>query len=88
VVSSPLKSLFENSVEGSPVPAVSVIVFPPDTLTNDSMAHRYPVYVIPHSSDAGECPVGQCAYPISYSPLNALNDDPTYEYLSTLSEFH
>lgn len=60
VVSSPLTSLFENSVEGSPVPAVSVIVFPPGTLTNDSIAHRYPAYVIPHSSDAGECPVGQC----------------------------
>ena len=88
VVSSPLTSLFENPVEGSPVPAVSVIVFPPDTLTNDSIAHGYPVYVMPHSSNAGECPAGQCRYPISYSPLNALNDDPTYEYLSTLSEFN
>lgn len=59
VISSPLTSLFESSVEGSPVPAVSVIVFPPTTLSTDTIAHNNPVYVMAHSSDAGECPVGQ-----------------------------
>jgi RAB protein geranylgeranyltransferase component A len=87
VVSSPLTSLFENSVEGSPVPAVSVVAFPPDSLTSDSIDHTHPVYIIPHSSDAGECPAGQCLYPHLLLPFYALNDDPTYEYLSTLSEF-
>jgi Rab proteins geranylgeranyltransferase component A len=66
VASSPLASLFQSSVEGSPVPAVSVVVFPPNTLTTNTLTHSHPVYVMAHSSDAGECPVGQCQYPISY----------------------
>jgi RAB protein geranylgeranyltransferase component A len=69
VLSSPLTSLFESSVEGSPVPAVSVIVFPPTTLSTDTVAHDKPVYVMAHSSDAGECPVGQSQYISLTSPL-------------------
>jgi RAB protein geranylgeranyltransferase component A len=67
VASSPLTSLFENSVEGSPVPAVSVVVFQPNTLTTGTIAHTHPVYVMAHSSDTGECPAGQCEYFISNS---------------------
>lgn len=88
VASSPFASLFQTSVEGSPVPAVSVIAFPPNTLTSGSIAHSHPIYIMAHSSDAGECPAGQCQYNTSLFRSNALNDDPTYEYLSTLSEFY
>jgi Rab proteins geranylgeranyltransferase component A len=62
VASSPFTSLFQNSVEGSPVPAVSVVVFPPNTLNTDATVHNYPIYIMVHSSEAGECPAGQCQY--------------------------
>jgi Rab proteins geranylgeranyltransferase component A len=61
VVSSPLSSLFESSIEGSPLAAVSVVVFPPHSLPVDSEQSN-PVYVMVHSSETGECPVGQCQY--------------------------
>jgi len=56
VVSSPLACLFISSVEGSPVTAVSVVVFPANSLPNQT----HPVYLMVHSSEAGECPPGQC----------------------------
>lgn len=77
VASSPLHSLFQTSIEGSPLPAVSVIVFPPNTLTTETLAHTHPVYIMAHSSDAGECPAGQCQYHNSFLSSNALHDDPT-----------
>lgn len=54
VVSSPLKSLFEVTVEGAPTPAVAVIAFPGHS---DS-----PIYALVHSSETGECPAGQSEY--------------------------
>jgi RAB protein geranylgeranyltransferase component A len=90
VVSSPFASLFESSVEGSPLAAVSVVVFPPNTLTTDTIPHTHPVYIMVHSSETGECPAGQCQYSSFFSlplfPTQALRDDLTYEYLSTLSD--
>ena len=87
VVSSPFTTLFQNSVEGSPVPAVSVVVFPPNTLNTDAIVHNHPIYIMVHSSEAGECPAGQCQY-ISFVTLQLhLMMIQTYEYLSTLSEF-
>lgn len=62
VASCPFTSLFENSVEGSPVPAVSVIVFPPGVLNTGHISHSHPVYIMAHSSDTGECPAEQCQY--------------------------
>jgi RAB protein geranylgeranyltransferase component A len=60
VVSSPLRSLFEVLVEGAPAPAVAVIAFPPGSVTTkDGNASEQPIYVYAHSSDTGECPVGQ-----------------------------
>ncbi|KAK3363364.1 GDP dissociation inhibitor [Lasiosphaeria hispida] len=60
VVGSPLKPLFEALVEGAPLPAVAVISFPAGSLlTTAGKAYGYPVYVFAHSSDTGECPVGQ-----------------------------
>jgi len=58
VVSSPLTSLFKSSVEGSPLAAVSVVVFPSNSLVGTSQTN--PIYVMVHSSETGECPVGQC----------------------------
>jgi RAB protein geranylgeranyltransferase component A len=88
VASSPLTNLFESSIEGSPLAAVSVIVFPAGTLGSEELVHSHPIYIMAHSSDTGECPAGQCQYLSFLSRFtNALYDDPTYEYLSTLSEF-
>jgi RAB protein geranylgeranyltransferase component A len=62
VVSTPLDFLFESSVEGAPLAAVAVVVFPPGTLSDDAATHTHPVYIMVHSSDTGECPAGQCQY--------------------------
>ena len=60
VIGSPLKTLFEPLVEGAPRPAVAVVAFPAGSLsTVDGTASEYPVYLSAHSSDTGECPVGQ-----------------------------
>lgn len=61
VVNSPLSSLFEPVVEGAPLPAVAVIACAPGTLNGigDIGSQEYPVYMIVHSSDTGECPSGQ-----------------------------
>jgi hypothetical protein len=91
VVSSPLRSLFEVLVEGAPAPAVAVIAFPPGSVTTkDGNASEQPIYVYAHSSDTGECPVGQSKLPLQpyhfvASPTEC-HDDPNLEYLSTLSE--
>jgi RAB protein geranylgeranyltransferase component A len=61
VVSSPLASLFKSSVEGSPLAAVSVVVFPSNSLPK-GITQSYPVYIMVHSSETGECPAGQCEY--------------------------
>lgn len=60
VISSPLTSLFESTIEGSPLAAVSVVVFPPITLGIDDHTQTHPVYIMAHSSETGECPNGQC----------------------------
>ncbi|PBP16892.1 putative rab geranylgeranyl transferase escort protein [Diplocarpon rosae] len=60
VVSSPLSSLFRNSVEGAPVAAVSIVVIPPNILTVEDALQPNPIYLMVHSSETGECPNGQC----------------------------
>jgi len=63
VVSSPLNGLFEPIVEGAPPPAVSVIAFPAGSLlTTTDKSYDFPVYVVAHSSDSGECPAGQSKF--------------------------
>jgi len=60
VIGTPLRPLFEALVEGAPRPAVAVIAFPTGSLsTADGKASESPVYLAAHSSDTGECPVGQ-----------------------------
>ncbi|KAI0172754.1 GDP dissociation inhibitor [Hypoxylon sp. FL1284] len=55
VIDSPLKPLFEIMVEGAPTPAVAVVAFPSSTESSSDS----PIYALVHSSDTGECPVGQ-----------------------------
>lgn len=59
VVRSPLKELSEPLVEGAPLPAVAVVAFPTGLVGDDGTSTN-PVYLFAHSSDTGECPVGQC----------------------------
>lgn len=53
-VSSPLLPLFPQTAEGGATPAGAVVVIP------SSDESQPPVYILAHSSDAGECPTGQC----------------------------
>lgn len=73
VVSSSFTSLFVTTVEGSPLAAVTVVVFPASFSAQGSTG-SWPIYIMVHSSDTGECPVGQSQYkafrlpcfPVSY----------------------
>ena len=85
VVSSDLASLFTTTVEGGLTAAVSVIAFPSNSIKIDDQLQPHPVYIMAHSSDTGECPVGQCESE-SISSFQAYMMIH-YEYLSTLSEF-
>lgn len=62
VVKSPLNSLFQVLVEGAPTPAVAVVALP---------STPSPIYALVHSSDTGECPVGQCKFYISPPSSNS-----------------
>ncbi|KAB8294926.1 hypothetical protein EYC80_006881 [Monilinia laxa] len=59
IVSSPLGSLFTSTMEGSPTSAVAVVVFPAKTISTKDFIQDYPVYIMAHSSETGECPTGQ-----------------------------
>ncbi|KAK3393201.1 GDP dissociation inhibitor-domain-containing protein [Podospora didyma] len=60
IIGSPLKMLFEAVVEGQQKPAVAVVALPSGSLTYTAgKTSPFPVYVFAHSSDTGECPVGQ-----------------------------
>ena len=63
IVASPLLSLFPPQSDGVPPPAASVVFFPHGVLNDESTnsaGETPPVYVVVHSADTGECPVGQC----------------------------
>ncbi|KAI9670855.1 MAG: Rab proteins geranylgeranyltransferase component A [Caeruleum heppii] len=64
IVSSPLASLFPALGDGSTLPAGAVVYFPSSTMSSLTQHHDLegcpPVYINVHSSDTGECPVGQC----------------------------
>lgn len=87
VVSSSLASLFPITVEGAPMAASTVLMFPGDTLSSPQSP---PVYLQVHSSDTGDCPREQSkscplsivsfAFP-SARMMNIL-------YLSTLPDLH
>lgn len=87
VVDSSLRSLFEVTVEGAPSPAVAVIAFPAGLLsTAAGQASEYPVYLSAHSSDTGECPVGQSkSNPSSFPRFEYYDDLHMNTYLHCLS---
>lgn len=98
IVSSSLTSLFPPPSEGSPPPGSIVVVLHPGAIglpKSLDPADIPLVYLIIHSSDTGECPEGQSTY-LFYLVSRTLrisislcfiekHDDPTIEYLSTLS---
>lgn len=87
IVKSDVSAVFETVVEGAPTPAVAVVAFPPGSVsTDDGEVSKYPIYAMLHSSDTGECPVGQCKLFLSFLPLFCYDDQTLHEYLSTLSE--
>lgn len=53
VVASDFTSLFPVTVEGAPVPASAILMFPGETLGSPQSP---PVYLQVHSSDTGDCP--------------------------------
>lgn len=53
VVAGTFSSLFPIAVEGAPLPATAVLLFPGNTLGSPESP---PVYLQVHSSDTGECP--------------------------------
>jgi hypothetical protein len=82
VISSPLRTFFPALIDGAPQPAVAVVVFPAGSLP-DMDEDTPPVHLQIHSSETGECPVGQCKHhPLcTVLPLNMM----TKMILPTLS---
>lgn len=80
VIDTALPNLFETVVEGSPTPSAIVVAFPAGSVA-DGNGHisKYPVYAMVHSSDTGECPVGQCKFSSLLLPLQMPQcpDEPT-----------
>ncbi|KAL7816349.1 GDP dissociation inhibitor domain-containing protein [Trichoderma aethiopicum] len=64
IVNSELSSLFEAVSEG-PTPAVAVVAIPAGTRLGEDGVSEYPIYVMAHSSETGECPRGQCVLYLS-----------------------
>ena len=71
IVSSPLSQLFLPSTDLSPVPAGAFVVFGDDTKPSTGRpltggggwTSEGLIYLLVHSSDTGECPIGQCESP-------------------------
>jgi RAB protein geranylgeranyltransferase component A len=86
IVSSRLASFFPITVEGAPMAASTVLMFPGDTLNSPQSP---PVYLQIHSSDTGDCPREQSkSYPCplhqTFSSARMMN----ILYLSTLPDLH
>ena len=88
IVSSPLSFLFPLISEGSPLPAGAFVVLPTGTLGGEEQP---PVYLMVHSSDTGECPVGQCKssnFGVRCLPKLCVYDEPkTNTYLHCLQHY-
>lgn len=72
VISSDLTPLFVSTVEGGPTAAVSVVVFPSNSLEVTGELQAYPVYIMAHSSETGECPPGQCEQYVYFIQLPSI----------------
>ena len=65
IVSSPLSHLFPPTSENGPIPAGAVVVFGRSgevegSSLNTANTAEPPIYLLVHSSESGECPMGQC----------------------------
>jgi len=90
-VGSPLTHLFESFVEGAPVAAVSVVVFPSNSLSVDGSPQPYPVYIMIHSSETGECPQEQCilyASTLTTKTCTSLLENALSTFLQAIGEEH
>ncbi|PHH63997.1 hypothetical protein CDD81_5102 [Ophiocordyceps australis] len=92
IINSPLSALFKPSMEAAPTPCLSVVAFPSGSVL-DSTGHRseVPIYASLHSSDTGECPVGQCIIyftTIASPQSRALLDAALDSLLSVLTSDH
>lgn len=61
IISSDLNALFKATVEGAPSGSVAVVAFPAGSL-GETTGSQYPVYIMAHSSETGECPQNQCVF--------------------------
>lgn len=68
IISSDMGALFRATVEGAPSGAVAVIAFPGGSLGDDT-SFQYPVYVMAHSNETGECPQDQCKHTLPFHLL-------------------
>jgi len=78
VVASDFTSLFPVTVEGAPVPASAILMFPGETLGSPQSP---PVYLQVHSSDTGDCPRQQSKSfpnPLAHSRLALMMTTLTY----------
>jgi RAB protein geranylgeranyltransferase component A len=69
IVSSPLTSLFPSTSEGGPTPAGAVILVSSGTDTAP------PIHIFVHSTESGECPVGQSTYELPCRISSAQRND-------------
>ena len=86
VVGSRLSALFPAPAEGSPPPSAAVVVYPSASLSvTPDEKNKYPVHILVHSGDTGECPLGQCELSSLISTITCHRMNNLIEYLSTLS---
>jgi len=85
IVSSSLASLFPITVEGAPLSASTVLMFPGDTLSSPQSP---PVYLQVHSSDTGDCPREQSKSNPLLRQLPSSARMMIILYLSTLPDLH
>ncbi|EFW99138.1 rab geranylgeranyl transferase escort [Grosmannia clavigera kw1407] len=61
VIGASLPFLFTPPVEGAPVAGGAVVAIPAGRpVLAEGLAPEHPVFAMAHSSDTGECPLGQC----------------------------
>jgi Rab proteins geranylgeranyltransferase component A len=83
IIADPLGQFFTPTSEGGTIPAVAIIMV---SAVHDTLGNGNPVYLQIHSEDTGECPAGQCELLSLLVFVVFSDDDPTFEYLSTLAE--
>lgn len=83
VVDAAFPSMFQPVTEEAPTPCVAVVGFPPGSIVGEDGQASEMMYAILHSSDTGECPVGQCIIHLS-TPSTPTSHQLLSAALSTL----